>query len=529
MKQKKDKLVLSKKGIERAAGIVGSFTFLSRILGLIRDIVIAKVFGSGILTDAFFVAFRIPNLLRRLFGEGSLTVAFIPVFSECLARDKEDALNLANGFLTILSLLLTAIAVAGIFLAPWIVRIQAYGFGSTSYEYKLTVLLTRITFPYVFFICLVAFFMGVLNSFKHFSAPAAAPIFLNISIIGCALFLCPHLKVPIVGLAIGVLIGGFLQLALQIPWAVRYGIKIIPSLEHINHPAIKKIGTLMIPAIFGSAVYQLNQSIGTLLASFLERGSISWLYYADRLVQFPLGVFAISISTAALPSLSDHIANKEKEQFIETLKRALSLTFFISIPATVGLILLGEPIIMILFERGAFTHLDTIQTSYALVFYSLGLWAFSGVRVLVSAFYAMQDTKTPVKIATLALIANLIFGLILMHPLKHGGLALSLSIASSIQFFLLLLILSRTIGGKILAPLIRDITISCLCSLIMGVGINFFYSYIYISSKMSFFVKAIRLLILILIGMFTYIGCIGIVTKALSFQLIRPDEDKKGR
>ena len=508
MNQKKDALASSEQRIDKAAGIVGGFTFLSRILGLIRDMVIARIFGSGVITDAFFVAFRIPNLLRRLFGEGSLTVAFIPVFSEYLNKDKKDALRLANGFLTIVSILLAIVVIIGIFLAPWIVRLQAYGFGSSSYEYRLTVLLTRITFPYLFFICLVAFFMGVLNSFKHFSAPAAAPILLNLSIIGAAFLLSPHLGVPIVGLAIGVLIGGFLQLCLQIPWALRYGLNLIPSLKEINHPGIKRIGVLMIPAIFGSAVYQLNQFIGTLLASFLPKGSISWLYYADRLVQFPLGVFAISISTAALPSLSDHMADDKKEDFIKILRHALSLTFFISIPSIAGLIILGKPIIMTLFQRGQFHSIDTQNTNYALIFYAVGLWAFSGSRILVSAFYSMQDTKTPVKIATVALVSNLIFSLILMHPLRHGGLALGLSIASSIQFFLLVIFLIPVTGADMIKGISRDILKFCLCTIIMAVTI-YYTSHLLIPVRqdMGIIHKISYLALNVLTGAFVYFLC----------------------
>ena len=287
-----------------AAGIVGFFTFLSRILGLVRDMVIAGLFGSGLAADAFFVAFRIPNLLRRLFAEGSLTIAFIPVFTEYLTlKSKKDAFELARVVLTILSILLAGVTLLGILFSPWIVRIQAFGFGGSGVKYDLTVLLTRIMFPYIFFISIVAFFMGVLNSLRRFAAPAAAPILLNAGIIGAAFLISPRCEAPIVGIAIGVLIGGVLQVGLQIPWAVREGFTLLPKWDP-NHPALKRIGMLMLPAIFGSAVYQVNQFIGTLLATFLPEGSVSWFYYADRVVQFPLGIFAIAISTAALPSLA---------------------------------------------------------------------------------------------------------------------------------------------------------------------------------------------------------------------------------
>ncbi len=457
--------------VSRAAGVVGFFTFLSRILGLVRDMVLARFFGAGMSADAFFVAFRIPNLLRRLFAEGSLTISFIPVFTEYLTtKSRKDAFDLARIVLTLLALILVIVALMGILFSPWIVRVQAFGFGGSGEKYNLTVLLTRITFPYIFFISLVAFFMGVLNSLRRFGAPAAAPIFLNVGIIGAAYLISPHCPEPIVGVAIGVLIGGILQVGLQIPWVVKEGLALFPRWQP-RHPAVKRIGLLMLPAVFGSAVYQFNQFMGTLLASFLAEGSVSWLYYADRLVQFPLGVFAIAISTAALPSLSSQAAKKDLTQFGETLSHALRLVFFISLPSMVGLIILGRPIIMILFERGAFNAHSTLMTNHALIFYALGLWAFSGIRVMVSAFYALQDTKTPVKVAIIALTVNLLLSLVLMKPLKHGGIALALSVASSVQLGLLIFFFKRKIERPVLES-VRTSLLKCVfASAVMGLGI----------------------------------------------------------
>ena len=486
-----------KESLSRAAGIVSFYTLLSRILGLIRDMVVAGFFGSGMATDAFFVAFRIPNLLRRLFAEGSLTIAFIPVFTEYLHRkSREDAIELARVVLTLLSLILAVITVLGLFLAPWIVRVQAWGFGEAGIKYGLTVLLTRITFPYIFLISIVAFFMGVLNSLRHFAAPAAAPIFLNVGIIGATLWISPHLSQPIVGTATGVIIGGILQVGLQIPVIIKRGISLIPK-WFPEHPALKKIGLLMLPAIFGSAIYQLNQFLGTLLASFLVEGSVSWLYYADRLVQLPLGVFAIAISTAALPSLSTQAVEKNSVAFNDTLNHSLRLTLFIAIPSMVGLILLGEPIIQVLFQRGAFDFISTQKTAYALRFYALGLWAFSGIRVIVSAFYAIQDTKTPVKIAGISLLANLAFSLILMGLLEHGGLALALSIASSIQFCLLMIFLKRKISAWDPRPVLITAGKCIVASVIMGLTIGYLHFRILKPSAMN-------LIILILFGIILY-------------------------
>ncbi|MBW2021739.1 MAG: murein biosynthesis integral membrane protein MurJ [Deltaproteobacteria bacterium] len=454
--------------VTRAAGIVGFFTFLSRILGLIRDMVIAALFGSGMIADAFFVAFRIPNLLRRLFAEGSLTIAFIPVFTEYLnKKNRTEALELARVTLTILSVILVIVSVAGVLLAPWIVRIQAFGFGGSGTKYELTVFLTRITFPYILLISIVAFFMGVLNSLKRFAAPAAAPIFLNVGIIAGAVFISPHLKEPIVGVAIGVIIGGILQVLLQLPWAKKEGLSLWP-VWNPGHPALKRIGVLMLPAVFGSAVYQLNQFIGTLLASFLPEGSISWLYYADRIVQFPLGIFGIAISTAALPTLSEHVALENLTEFSDTLSHSLRMVFFITIPALVGLLVLGEPIVKLIYQRGAFGAYAASMTYKALVFYSVGLWAFSGIRVMVSAFYAMQDTKTPVMVAVCALFANVVLSLSLMGPMKHAGLALALSCASGFQFLLLVIALKKKTPQVSLRPVASSGIKIVFASFVMG-------------------------------------------------------------
>ncbi len=492
--------------VTRAAGVVGFFTFLSRILGLARDILIAKFFGSGMSADAFFVAFRIPNLLRRLFAEGSFSVSFIPVFSEYLQnRSKEEAFLLARVVLTFLVLILTVIIILGIIFSPLIVRIIAPGFGGMGEKYALTVLLTRIMFPYIFLVSVFALFMGILNSLRHFAAPAMAPIFLNLSMIAALLFLSPYIRTPTVGLAIGVIVGGILQLALQIPFLMGKGLSFAPK-WNLGHPALKKIGILMLPTIFGSAIYQINQLVGTLLASLLREGSVSYLYYADRLVQFPLGVFAIAISTAVLPSLSREAAEGDLVRLKGTLSHALRLTMFITIPAMVGLIILREPIIRLLFERGAFDSFTTIMTARALLYYSLGLWAFAALRVFVSAFYSLQDTKTPVKVAVVAMIVNIIFSVILMRtPLEHGGLALALSLASTLQLFMLIFLLRKRLGGIEGRVVVGSMLRSFISASFMGACIYFLTIKVLVGTLTGgIFTLALGILVIICAGLIIY-------------------------
>ena len=491
--------------VTRAAGIVSIFTFLSRILGLVRDILIASFFGSGMSADAFFVAFRIPNLLRRLFAEGSFSVSFIPVFTEYLQnRSRDEAFLLARIVLTFLVLILTIITILGIIFSPLIVRIIAPGFGGMGEKYALTVLLTRIMFPYIFLVSVLALFMGILNSLRHFAAPAMAPVFLNLSMIAALVFLVPSMGTPTVGLAIGVIGGGILQLALQIPFLMDKGLSFAPK-WNLWHPALKKIGMLMLPTIFGSAIYQINQLVGTLLASLLREGSISYLYYADRLVQFPLGVFAIAISTAVLPSLSREAADGDLVRLKETLSHALRLTMFITIPAMIGLIVLRQPIIRLLFQRGAFDSDTTKMTAQALLYYSLGLWAFAALRVFVSAFYSLQDTKTPVKVAVVAMLANIVFSLILMGPLKHGGLALALSLASTLQLCMLIFLLRKRLGG-IDGRVVMGSMVRCfLSSLVMGLCIYFLALKLLAGSiTRDIFTLALGILIIVCAGFVVY-------------------------
>lgn len=458
-----------KSKIARAAGVVGLSTLMSRILGFVRDALVANLFGAGMAADAFFVAFRIPNLFRRLLGEGSLTSSFIPVFTEYLTkRSKEDAAGLANAFFSIALVVLSLVTVAGIIFTPAIVTVMAHGFTSTPEKFQLTVTLTRMMFPYLLFVGLVALCMGILNSLRHFAAPALSPVLLNISIIVCTLFLAPYFKEPVMALAIGVVVGGISQLLLQFPFLRRNGIPLKFHWEP-RHPGVVRIGGLMAPSVIGLAVTQINVLVDTIVASFLEEGTVSYLYYADRLLEFPMGIFAIAIATAVLPPMSEKAAKSDMDGVKETFSFALRLTLFLTIPAMVGLITLAVPIISILFQRGIFTYQTTIDTSMALYGFALGLPAFAGVRIIVPVFYALQDTRTPVKIAIVAMFTNITCNLIFMYPLKQFGLSLATSLAACVNFAMLAYILRKRVGRIGARRVLTSASKVAAASILMGV------------------------------------------------------------
>ena len=455
----------------KAAGVVGAATLLSRILGYIRDAAIAWFFGAGLSTDAFIAAFRIPNLFRRLFGEGSLSNVFVPVFTDYITREgQSEAFNLARSALWLLSAVLVVISLFGILLSPLIVHIIAPGFSDTASKLPLTVTLTRIMFPYIFFICLVALCMGILNVLGHFAAPALAPVLLNLAMIGAVLFISPHLNRPVLGLAIGVVCGGVMQLGLQVPFLIRYGIKFWQKTTFF-HPGLKKIGKMLAPVIIGGAAYQLNILVSTLLASFLKEGSVSYLYFADRLVQFPLGIFAVATATAVLPGLSRQAAVNDVKALKSTFAYAIKLILFITSPAMVGLIVLRKPIIALLFQRGEFGSDATVLTAHALLYYAIGLWAFSAVRIVVATFFALQDTRTPAQTAIISIIANILFGIMLMRPLGHGGLALATTLASVVNLGLLMRALRIKLGRLGWRNIALSACRTLACSGIMGIAV----------------------------------------------------------
>lgn len=435
-----------KKQIVRAAGVLGFATMLSRILGMVRDMAVSRLFGAGLATDAFFAAFQIPNMLRRFFAEGALTSAFVPTFSEWLAqKGEEEARELANTCFTILTIVMAVVTLVGIVLSPAIVSLMFPGFKADPAKFALTVFLNRLMFPYIFFISLVALCMGILNTVRHFFTPAISTVFLNISMILCAWLLHDSFQVPITALAVGVIIGGFLQLALQLPTLWRKGFPIRPRFD-TGHPAVRKIALLMGPSVFGVGVYYLNITVGNILASLLPQGSVSYLYYAQRLFEFPQGIFTVSVAQAVLPSMSRQAAAGEIDQLKDSLSFGLRLTLFITIPATAGLMVCATPIFSLLFMGGEFDYAKATSSAEALYYYSMGLSLVALVRVLVPAFYALKDTKTPVAIAFAAFLLNVLFSLLLMGPLKHGGLALASSLAALGNMGLLLFFLRRKVG-----------------------------------------------------------------------------------
>ena len=422
----------------RSGITVGGWTLGSRVLGLVRDIVLANSVGASAGADAFFVAFKIPNFLRRLFGEGAFAQAFVPVFSETREKDGEASVKrLIDQVAGRFGLILVAIGILGVLLAPWIAMLFAPGFSDDPGKLALTADLLRWTFPYLGFICFVAFAGGILNSVGRFAVPAATPIFLNLSLIGSALFLVPLVSPSVMGLAIGVAIAGLIQLLIQIPPLIAAGLLPKPSLQ-ADHPGISKILKLMVPALFGVSVSQINLLLDTVLASLLVSGSVSWLYYSDRLMELPLGVIAIAVSTVILPKLSREFAQDDLNASRQTQSWAIWVVLVLGLPCAAALAVFGELILSTLFQYGAMTVTDIEASALSLMAYAAGLPAFMMIKVLAPHYFAHQDTKTPVNIGVIAMIANMGFNLILVWSLDHVGLALATSLSAWVNAMLLL-------------------------------------------------------------------------------------------
>src|SRR5437868_6689276 len=450
----------------RALAAVSSLTLVSRILGYVRDFFIARAFGAGLATDAFFVAFRIPNLLRRLFAEGAFSQAFVPVLAEYKNRQShEDTKTLVEGVATALFLALVIAALIGVLTAPLIVYISAPGFTADPAKFELTVRMLRITFPYIAFISLVAFAAGVLNTWNHFSVPAITPALLNVSFIVAALFFAKYFDPPVVALAWAVFAGGIRQLALQVPYLARMGL--LPRWRlNPAHPGVRRILKLMAPAAFGVSISQVSLLINTIFASFLVSGSVSWLYYADRLMEFPAGMLGVALGTILLPSLSKYHAAADHAEYARLLDWGLRLTMLLAVPSAVALAVLAMPLIAALFHYGRFSPQDAWMTRQAVVAYSIGLIGMILVKILAPGFYARQNITTPVKIGILTLALTQLMNLAFIVPLKHAGLALAIGLGACINAALLYRTLRAT-GAYTPQPGWAMFLVKVLCAVVI--------------------------------------------------------------
>ncbi|MEJ2405049.1 MAG: murein biosynthesis integral membrane protein MurJ [Candidatus Thiodiazotropha sp.] len=428
----------------RSFAAVGSLTFLSRILGFVRDLTLAREFGANAATDAFFVAFKIPNFMRRLFAEGAFSVAFVPVLSEYRSqRSREELKTFVDDMGGTLGLTVLLVSLVGVVASPILVMIFAPGFWNQDQgKYELTVDMLSLTFPYLFFITMTAFAGSILNAHQRFWVPAFTPVLLNLSLIGCALWLSPMMEEPVVGLAWGVLIAGIAQFLFQWPFLRR--LRLLPRPRVAFHdPGVLRVMRLMVPALFGVSVSQLNLLLDTLIASFLVSGSISWLYYSDRLMEFPVGVLGVALGTVILPNLSQRHAESSPEAFSRTLDWALRLNLLLGLPAAVGLMVLAGPMLVTLFHSAAFDSHDVAMATQSLLAYTPGLVAIMLIKILAPGFYARQDTKTPVRIGIIAMVVNMGLNLLLVFPLAHAGLALATTLSSWLNAYLLFRALVR--------------------------------------------------------------------------------------
>lgn len=469
----RDTQALPKASFLKNVLLISGSTAISRVLGLVRDVVIADLFGAGRAYDAYLIAFMIPHMLRRLLAEGALSSAFIPLFTERLTKDGPDrATRFANTVVTAALLFFPSLVALGIFFAPFYVSFFADGFSAEQLD--LTIKLTQITFPFIALVGIAAILMGVLNSYERFFAPAFAPVLFNVGVIVSAFALMSFFTEPIYALAVGVLLGGLGQLLFQVPY-LRDRWRYRPTLD-LRDEGLQKLFRLMLPSVVGLAIFQINTIVDNKLASHLAEGSVSVLQYAIRLFQLPLGIFAVSVGSVIFPRLSAHAAARDVLALAQTLRESVKFSLFILLPATAGLYALAGPIIQLLFEHGNFTPDDTRLTVYALINYLPGLIGYALVYLLTRAFYALQDTRTPLFVGAVSVALNVVLDYALVGPLGVGGLALATSLAGIINTVLLLLILRRQLTFPVqpetalLAPLARDVTKMLGAAVSMGIA-----------------------------------------------------------
>jgi len=412
-------------------------TMFSRVLGFARDAIVARVFGAGMVTDAFFVAFKLPNLLRRIFAEGAFSQAFVPILAEYKTQQGEEATRTFVAYVSgLLTLVLALVTILGMLAAPWVIYITAPGFVDSPDKFALTSALLRVTFPYILLISLASLAGAILNTWNRFSIPAFAPTFLNVSMIGFSLFAAPYFHPPVMALAWAVVVGGVLQLGYQLPHLKKIGMLVLPRLN-LKDAGVWRVMRQMGPAILGVSVSQISLIINTIFASFLVSGSVSWMYYADRLMEFPSGVLGVALGTILLPSLARSFSSGNHMEYNRLMDWGLRLCFLLALPSSVALGILAKPLTVALFQYGKFSAFDALMTQRALVAYSVGLMGLIVVKVLAPGFYSRQDIKTPVKIAIITLASTQVMNLAFIGPLKHAGLSLSIGLAACLNAGLL--------------------------------------------------------------------------------------------
>ncbi|HGJ5855592.1 murein biosynthesis integral membrane protein MurJ [Arsenophonus nasoniae] len=492
----------------KSLAAISSMTMFSRILGFIRDAIIARFFGAGMATDAFFVAFRLPNLLRRIFAEGAFSQAFVPILAEYKNQQGDEATRTFIAYVSgLLTLILAIVTLAGILAAPWIIYITAPGFTDTPDKFDLTVRLLRITFPYILLISLVSLGGAILNTWNRFSVPAFAPTLLNISMIMSVLLLAPYCEPPIIALAWGVFAGGILQLLYQLPYLKKIGMLVLPRIS-LRNSGVWRVMKLMGPAIIGVSVSQISLIINTIFASFLQSGSVSWMYYADRLMELPTGVLGVALGTILLPSLAKSFSTGDHQEYQRLMDWGLRLCFLLALPCAIALAILAQPLTVSLFQYGNFTGYDAVMTQRALIAYCVGLMGLIIVKVLAPGFYSRQDIKTPVKIAIITLILTQLMNLAFIGPLKHAGLALSIGLAACFNALMLYWQLRRQAifiplagWGKFLVKLVAALMVMVAVLLLV---LNFMPAW----EQGNMLMRIMRLLLVVFAGAISYFAAL---------------------
>jgi len=492
----------------KSLAAVSSITMVSRVLGFVRDTILARIFGAGVATDAFFIAFKLPNLLRRIFAEGAFSQAFVPILAEYKTQQGEEATRTFVAYVAgLLTLVLALVTALGVLAAPWIVWATAPGFVDSAEKFQLTTDLLRVTFPYILLISLSSLAGAILNTWNRFSVPAFVPTLLNVAMIVFALFLTPYFDPPVMALGWAVLVGGVLQLAFQLPHLKKIGMLVLPRLN-LRDTGVWRVLKQMLPAILGVSVSQISLIINTIFASFLVAGSVSWMYYADRLMELPSGVLGVALGTILLPTLAKTYANKDRQQYSQILDWGLRLCFLLVLPCSLALAILSEPLTVALFQYGKFGAFDAQMTQRALIAYSVGLLGIIMIKVLAPGFYAQQNIRTPVKIALFTLASTQLLNLVFIGPLQHAGLALAISVGACLNAGLLYWKLRQQ---RLFEPqpgwtafLVKLVIAVLLMCAVLLVGMQFMPPWAQGEMPMRF----LRLGGLIVAGVVTYFGCL---------------------